>query len=298
MYDEAMRHVANAEPRGWVRSFDNRYYVKQAITGVPAARKAYHLDEFTWLAGVARQPLKVPITGPYTLMDWSYDEHYARTDGSDLFGSAGRRRKARARRELALDLARNVIRPNLEALISAGARRVQIDEPAATTVPEEVPVVVEAFNEAVRGLDADFSIHVCFSDYSLLFPHILELEGCAEFALEFANDDLWTRGTGHDERPGYAILRTFADHDAPFRIGVGVTDIHTDRLESTELVADRLEYAVRTLGDPASVAANPDCGLRTRSWDVSEAKLATIVEATRIVRGAFGAEAEAITGSP
>jgi methionine synthase II (cobalamin-independent) len=55
---------------------------------------------------------------------------------------------------------------------------------------------------------------------------------------------------------------------------------------------------VRTLGDPASVAANPDCGLRTRSWDVSEAKLATIVEATRIVRGAFGAEAEAITGSP
>ena len=96
------------------------------------------------------------------------------------------------------------------ALKDAGAQRIQIDEPAATTVPSEVPLFVELFNESVRGLDAEFSIHIGFSDYSLLFPHVLELKGCTEFAPEFANDDVWTRGTGKDERPGYRTLDFFA----------------------------------------------------------------------------------------
>lgn len=290
MYDEAMRNIQNAEKRGWVRSFDNRYYIKQAITGAPGIDEPYHLDEFEWIAKHASKPLKVPITGAYTLLDWSYDETLG--DEGEWFGAGGRRRRAEARRELGVKIARDVIRPNVKALIDAGAKRIQIDEPAATTVPEEVPLFVETFNESVKGLtgDCEFSIHICFSDYSLLFPHILELDGCTEFAPEFANDDLWTRGAKDEDRPGYRTLDLFRDHDAPFRIGLGVTDIHTDRLETVGLIEDRIRHAVKTLGDESKVAVNPDCGLRTRSWKVAGAKLGRIAEATQNVRAEYGEE--------
>lgn len=297
MYDEAMRNIQNAEKRGWVRSFDNRYYIKQAITGAPTVDAPYHLDEFTWLQKHATKPLKVPITGAYTLLDWSYNENVAK-DG-EWFGAGGKRRRAEARRELGIELARDVIRPNVKALVEAGAKRIQIDEPAATTVPEEVPLFVETFNESVKGFtdECEFSIHICFSDYSLLFPHILDLKGCTEFAPEFANDDLWTRGTQDEDRPGYRTLDLFRDHDAPFRIGLGVTDIHTDRLETVGLIEDRIEHAVKTLGDPAKVAVNPDCGLRTRSWTVAGAKLNRIVEATENARKEYGEQASKVAAS-
>jgi 5-methyltetrahydropteroyltriglutamate--homocysteine methyltransferase len=290
MYDEAVRSISNTEKRGWVRSFDNRYYVKQAVTGAPKAESSYHLEEFKFLKKHARKPLKVPITGAYTLLDWSYNEAVARNGPEDWFGARGRSRRQEARRELGLKLARDVIRPNIKSLLEAGATRIQIDEPAATTVPEEVPLFVETFNESVKGLDGDFSIHICFSDYKLLFPHILDLKGCTEFAPEFANDDLWTRGQSKEDRPGYRTLDLFAEHGSPFRIGLGVTDIHTDRLETVGLIRDRIEHAAKILGDVEKVAVNPDCGLRTRAWDVSEAKLANIVKATHEVRKAYGQE--------
>ncbi len=45
---------------------------------------------------------------------------------------------------------------------------------------------------------------------------------------------------------------------------------------------DRILYAVDALGDPGRIQVNPDCGLRTRSWDVVYAKLTNMVEGTRM----------------
>ena len=50
-------------------------------------------------------------------------------------------------------------------------------------------------------------------------------------------------------------------------------DIHTDFVESPELVRDRILYAVDVFGDPERIDVCPDCGLRTRSWDVAYDKL-------------------------
>ena len=59
--------------------------------------------------------------------------------------------------------------------------------------------------------------------------------------------------------------------DLPYEpiLGLGVLDIHTDFVESPELVRDRILYAVEVFGDPARIHVCPDCGLRTRSWDVA-----------------------------
>ena len=176
-----------------------------------------------------------------------------------------------------------MIKPNVVGLVEAGCEWIQIDEPAAATKPDEVPLVVLGFNAALSGVDAEKkSVHICFSDYSALWPAVLELEDCLELQLEFANRDSRELGTRDEDRPGYAdTLRLFKEHGYP-GVGLGVLDIHSDFVEPAELVRDRILYAVSVLDDPERIQVNPDCGLRTRSWDVVYEKLANMVEGARL----------------
>lgn len=280
MYDWPIRHATGFEDRGWVRSWDHLYFRKAAVVAPPRTKTLYHQAEFEDAKAHASRVLKVPITGAYTLADWSYDEHYQRDAGST---PAARRS---ARRELVLDIARDVIRPNIEGLLGQGAPIIQIDEPAASTKPDEADLFVESFNESVRGLDGTFTVHWCFSDYPLFLPHVLDLENCSQLAIELANRDSWDLGTRREDRPGQEFLHLLTDHGADFDIGLGVIDVHTDDVESPELVRDRILHAAETLG-PEKVYVNPDCGLRTRRWPIVDAKLESLVEGTRLAREAW-----------
>ncbi len=288
MYAWAIQHAGGFEWRGSVRSFDNKYYSKAAVTGPISLTEPYHNQEFAYLSALATAELKVPITGAYTLADWSFDERYA-TDV--VLGGSAADRHARARegrRALVLDVARDLIRPNLEALIGLGAKWLQIDEPAGSTGPDELDLFVESFNESVAGLEAAFSTHLCFSDYNLFFPAIEGMTECRQFAVGFANDDGTDLGVSDAARPGYHVIARF--RDLPYRpaLGLGVLDIHTDFVESPELVRDRILYAVRVFGDPARIHVMPDCGLRTRSWDVALAKLENMVRGTQLAKASLG----------
>jgi 5-methyltetrahydropteroyltriglutamate--homocysteine methyltransferase len=283
MYDHVAAFAHGFEPRGTVRSFDNKYYAKAAVVEAPSVDGPQDVEEFEFVRAHTDRAVKVPLTGAYTMEDWSYDEHYAR-EGA-LGGSKERRYEAR--RRFVSDVAASVILPNVQGLVAAGAEWIQIDEPAATTKPDEVPLVVEGFNEATKGVEAKKSMHICFSDYSALWPHVLELDDCLELQLEFANRDSRELGTSDEARPGYAeTLRLFKKHGYP-NVGLGVLDIHSDFVEPAELVRDRILYAVEVLGDPERIQVNPDCGLRTRSWDVVYEKLANMVLGTRLAEEAL-----------
>ena len=279
MYDHAVRHAARGfETRGTVRSFDNKYYTKAAVVEKPLVERPYDLEEFEFVRSHTDRTVKVPFTGAYTIVDWSYDEHYAK-DGT-MLGAAARER-AEARQRFGVDVARDVVQPNVLGLVEAGAEWVQIDEPAATTRPEEVPLVVETFNATREGVNARASMHICFSDYNCLFPHIEALEDCYELQLEFSNRDSKETGTKAENRPGYAVLSRLAESEWDGKIGLGVIDIHTDFIEPPELVRDRILYSSGVLG-PERIEVNTDCGLRTRTWEVSLEKLKNMVEGTRL----------------
>lgn len=282
MYDYAVKHIQNFEPRGYVRSFDNRYYLKQAVVGPVKPTEFYHLDELKIIRKYATKPVKIPITGAYTLMDWSFDEYYVGN-----VKQAGRRRREvldEARRHFGIDLAKNVLRPNIQALVDAGAHSIQIDEPAAITRPGEMDLVVDTFNESVKRLKGRFTIHICFSDYRLMWPAVTKLENCAQFTLEYANKDSQEPGVKEGERPGYETIKLFKEHKTDFEVGVGVLDVHTDALETPELVRDRIVYAVKARGDPEKIYVNPDCGLRTRTWDVSRRKMEIMAKGAELAR--------------
>ena len=278
MYEHPVRNSYGFEFYGHVRSFDYRYYRKAACVEKARFRNAYHLDEFRLVKKHAKRRIKVPITGPYTIAEWSFNEYYQQRRKKDIADL--KKLKFEAKRDFVIDVAKEIISPNLRALTDAGAEWIQVDEPALTTKPEEVPFFVDAFNECTGGIGCKLSLHVCFSDYRLLYPHILELKNCSQLALEFANraDDL---------RGGYGQLKLLNEFSDAREIGLGVADVHVDRVESPELVRDRIEYAFKILGNPERIFVNPDCGLRTRSWDVAYAKLSNITKGAELARKAL-----------
>jgi 5-methyltetrahydropteroyltriglutamate--homocysteine methyltransferase len=271
MYEYPIRQMRGFRFQGHVRSFDNKYYLKAAVTDEIRLEAPYHVEEFDFVRRHSKAVPKLPITGPYTLADWSYNEHYlARQPGWK--GHAARRA---AQREFVVDLARRALRPTIRALVDRGCRVVQIDEPAAGTHPDEADLVVEGFNAATEGIDAEFSMHICYSDYRDLLPKLLEAKRCRQWAWEFANRD----SDGHD---GYEVLKALQEYGDTREVGLGVVDVHRDAVERTDVVAERIERAAKYLGDPHRIWVNPDCGLRTRSLSVARAKLeATVAGATK-----------------
>jgi 5-methyltetrahydropteroyltriglutamate--homocysteine methyltransferase len=288
MYDWVVTHANGFERRGLVRAFDNKYYTKAAVVAPISLRAPFHNAEFSYLASVADAELKVPATGAYTIADWSFDERYDLDTDLTRPASDRRRERESARRDFVLDVARNLIRPNLEALIGLGARWIQVDEPGASTEPQELDLFVDSFNASVEGLDSMFSTHLCFSDYNLFFPAIERMSQCRQFAVGFANYDSRELGTSDEARPGYQVIKKFRDLSYKPALGLGVLDIHTDFIESPELVRDRVLYAVKIFGDPKRIHVTPDCGLRTRSWKVAYDKLRNMTAGVALARKDLG----------
>jgi 5-methyltetrahydropteroyltriglutamate--homocysteine methyltransferase len=285
MYEQIIKNVTGFAFLGQVKSFDYRYFNKAACVDKPKYVIPFYLDEFLFTKQSTERKIKVPFTGPYTLVDWTFNEFYERKFERTVRDF--KRRKLEARKEFLFDVVTNVVRPEIEKLVSAGASWIQMDEPAATTNPSDVEMTlfVEAFNEAVRGLNCTFSLHNCYSNYEVLAKYASELENCSQLSLEFANRDSRQPGTG-DARAGYEELKLFEDHGFRGTYGVGVIDVHADFVESPELVRDRILYTAQVVDDPSRICVSTDCGLRTRSWEISFQKLKNMVLGAQLAREA------------
>lgn len=287
MYEYAINHIQGFAFHGHVRSFDNKYYRRASCLAEPQCERPYHVQEYEQIASFASKPVKIPLTGAYTLMDWSYDAHYIST----LIPGQQRVQQQRhqAREAFMQDLAKHVINPNIQALYDKGARYIQIDEPAATTKRDETAAFLTGLRQSIGDLagKAFFSIHICFSEYKRLFPAIEQLQGFVnEIHFEYANRD--TRELGHhaNRRLGYEILHDLKN--TSFVVGLGVLDVHTDFIEPPELVRDRILYAHSIIQDPSRLYIAPDCGLRTRSWEVAFQKLQNMVSGRNLAAQELG----------
>jgi 5-methyltetrahydropteroyltriglutamate--homocysteine methyltransferase len=235
---------------GLVRSYGNRYYRKPVVTGEVRWIRPVTVEWFRYASGQTRRPVKAILTGPYTLMDWAFDEHYG------------------SRESLALALA-DVVRQECEALVAAGALYVQIDEPAVSVRPDEIDLAIRAMQRVTDGLRARTITHICYGDFAAIYPRLLDLP-VEQFTLELSNSAL-------------GLLELFRSSPFTKVLGAGVVDVHHHTIEPVDVVQERIRAALGVV--PASrLWINPDCGLKTRSPEESEAKLRNMVEATLEVR--------------
>ncbi|MEM0139859.1 MAG: methionine synthase [Ferroplasma sp.] len=262
MYEHQANRINGIEFYGPVRSFDNRYYKKGSIISELNVKESFHSDELNYLLSKNYANLKIPVTGPYTMMDWSFNEYYR-----DRYDTA-----------MAFAALLNGELKNLKKLWDAKypnkKLEIQLDEPAATTHPDEMNIVVDSLNRSVKGIsNCEFTVHVCYStDYRLLYDVMndIKIDG---LNLEFANRDTLKPGLSDSARTGYEELKYFSQLNTKKKfIGLGVTDVHIDYVEPVELIKDRINYTLGIL-PPDLIRINPDCGLRTRSIEIGYAKL-------------------------
>jgi len=236
-----------------VRSYGNRYYRKPVIVGEVAWPGPMTVEWWKWTQSLTGKPVKGMLTGPYTVMDWSFDEHYPN----------------RAAACLALA---HALRREVEALVEAGARIIQIDEPALSVRPAELPLVVEAMHVLTDGLDAYFINHACYGAFETIYPGMLDLPS--------HNLDLAISQSALD------LLAIFARHPFTKDLSVGVLDVHSHVVETPAEVKARVRRGLEVL-PPERVWVDPDCGLKTRSVDEARGKLEAMMAAVRELRQAL-----------
>ena len=239
---------------GLVRSYGNRYYHKPIAVGPVRRTHPITVEAWRYAQSLTKRPVKGMLTGPYTIADWSFDEHYG------------------SRREFVLDLARAIHEEAMD-LAAAGARFIQVDEPAASARMDELPLVAEAMAIVTDGLDAHAITHICYGDFMHAYPTMLDIP-VDQVDLEMANS-------------GYDLLERFRDIPFTKAIGLGVVDVHSHRIESVDEAADGIRRALEVL-PPERIFVDPDCGLKTRTVEEAKEKMRVVVEAARRVRAERG----------
>jgi 5-methyltetrahydropteroyltriglutamate--homocysteine methyltransferase len=235
---------------GLVRSYGNRYYRKPIATGPVGRDKPLTVDWWNFAQSLTDKPVKGMLTGPYTICDWSFNEHYA------------------TRRDFVLDLAK-VIRDEALDLEKAGARYIQIDEPAASTRMDELDLVIEAMAIVTEPLSAHTITHICYGDFHKAYPKMLEIP-VDQIDLEFANSE-------------YSLLDEFSENPFTSYVGLGISDVHTHAIEPVEELAEGIRRSLKHI-PPEKMFVDPDCGLKTRTVEEAQEKLRNIKEAVDIVR--------------
>jgi 5-methyltetrahydropteroyltriglutamate--homocysteine methyltransferase len=239
---------------GLVRSYGNRYYRKPIIIGKLHWQGPMTVEMWRYAQGLTDKPVKGMLTGPYTMVEWSFDEYYP------------------SRREAVLDMARAIHQEAVE-LEKAGASYIQVDEPAASTRPEEMELVAQGLAVATEGLKAKTITHMCYGDFAAVFDQIVRLP-VDLLDIEAANSD-------------YHLLELFRRHRFDKEVALGVLDVHTHRVETLEEVKEGIRRGLEVL-PPQRLYIDPDCGLKTRTWEEAAAKLRVMVQAVREVRRELG----------
>ena len=242
---------------GLVRSYGNRYYHKPIIFGNLEWPGPMTVDMWKYAQGLTDRPVKGMLTGAYTMVEWSFDEYYP------------------TRRDAVLDMAK-VIRREVEELVAAGCHYIQIDEPAIHTRPEaDFDIAVESMHATVDGIDAEFHTHICYGEVEKIYPAMLRLP-VKQIHLAFKNTNF-----------AYLELIDQFGYDDAKDLGVGVTDVHTRFIEDVGDVKDGIRRTLQRL--PANrLWIYPDCGLKTRTTEESEAKLKVMVDAVRDIKRELG----------
>jgi 5-methyltetrahydropteroyltriglutamate--homocysteine methyltransferase len=245
---------------GWVQSFGSRYVRPPIIHSYVRRPSPMTVDWSTFAQSLTEKPMKGMLTGPVTILQWSF----VRDDQP----------RSETCRQIAYSIRQEVI--DLE---TAGIRVIQIDEPA---LREGLPLhrgdwqeylqwAVECFKIASTGVRDETQIHthMCYSEFNDIIQAIAEMDADV-ISIEASRSKM-------------ELLEAFKHFEYPNDIGPGVYDIHSPNIPSLEDIKDLISRALVVI--PAEqLWVNPDCGLKTRTWEEVIPSLKNMAAAAQEIR--------------
>ncbi|VWC42575.1 5-methyltetrahydropteroyltriglutamate--homocysteine methyltransferase [Burkholderia lata] len=245
---------------GWVQSYGSRCVKPPILFGDISRPKAMTVEWITYAQSLTNKPMKGMLTGPVTILNWSFVR-------DDQPRSVSCYQLALAIREEVLDLEK------------AGVRVIQIDEAA---LREGLPLrraqwgeylkwAVESFRITANGVQDDTQIHthMCYSEFNDIIASIADMDADV-ITIETSRSDM-------------ELLDAFDNFKYPNEIGPGVYDIHSPNIPTQEHIVGLMKKAAERI--PAErLWVNPDCGLKTRQWAEVIPALTNMVAAAKTLR--------------
>ncbi|CAM2185137.1 cobalamin-independent homocysteine transmethylase [Burkholderia latens] len=245
---------------GWVQSYGSRCVKPPILFGDISRPNAMTVEWITYAQSLTSKPMKGMLTGPVTILNWSF----VRDDQPRSVSCY----------QLAL-----AIRAEVLDLEKAGVRVIQIDEAA---LREGLPLrraqwgayltwAVESFRIAANGVRDDTQIHthMCYSEFNDIIASIADMDADV-ITIETSRSDM-------------ELLDAFDNFRYPNEIGPGVYDIHSPNIPTQDHIVGLMQKAAERI--PAErLWVNPDCGLKTRQWAEVMPALTNMVAAAKTLR--------------
>lgn len=245
---------------GWVQSYGSRCVKPPILFGDIARPRPMTVEWITYAQSLTDKPMKGMLTGPVTILNWSFVR-------DDQPRSVSCQQLALAIRQEVLDLEQ------------AGVRVIQIDEAA---LREGLPLrrsswqdylgwAVESFRLTANGVRDETQIHthMCYSEFNDILASIADMDADV-ITIETSRSDM-------------ELLDAFDHFNYPNQIGPGVYDIHSPNIPTQDHIVQLMKKAARRI--PAErLWVNPDCGLKTRQWPEVIPALGNMVAAARALR--------------
>ncbi|MDB5824579.1 MAG: metE1 [Herminiimonas sp.] len=245
---------------GWVQSYGSRCVKPPILFGDISRPHAMTVEWTTYAQSLTHKPMKGMLTGPVTILNWSFVR-------DDQPRSVSCKQLALAIRQEVLDLEK------------AGVRVIQIDEAALreglplrkSQSKEYLDWAVESFRIAANGVADETQIHthMCYSEFNDIIASIADMDADV-ITIETSRSDM-------------ELLDAFDNFKYPNEIGPGVYDIHSPNVPTQEHIVQLMKKAAERI--PAErLWVNPDCGLKTRQWAEVLPALTNMVAAAKSLR--------------
>ena len=248
--------------KAWVQSYGTRNVKPPIIWGDVSRKGAITVEWSKFAKSCTSKPVKGMLTGPVTILNWSFTREDISIKESIL-------QIALAIRDEVLDLEAN------------GINIIQIDEAAlreklplrkSDWYSEYLDFAIPAFRLVHSKVKPETQIHthMCYSEFTDIIPAIDAMDADV-ITFEASRSDL-------------QILDSLKANNFKTEVGPGVYDIHSPRVPSVEEIVTALTK-MRAKIEDSKLWVNPDCGLKTRGYEETVKSLTNLVAAAKQIRG-------------
>lgn len=243
------------------RWFNNNTFYRKPIVATDIQQKGSIAEKATSIKSLPKNtPWKMVVPAPYSFVQLSENQFY------------------KSKTEFMFKYAR-VLREEIKELTKLGFKYVQLSDPAlvykptaASTSRDELKIVKDALDVAVKGIPIKSCLQTFFGDFSQILPEALE------FPVDHLGIDLY--------ETSFELLK---HHSFEKGVALGLVDSRSSLVENQDELVKAAKEILKFIypSEMGEVFVCPNCDLEFLPWDRAEEKMKLIGRVAGLLREEF-----------